>query len=284
MGVMDHHIEDHDRGLAFDLATLGRRRMLTLMGGAGLAALTGCGTDHTGHNMAASTTTTATTAGTLAQSQGAAAASDCGTETPQETGGPYPADGTNGPNVLTESGIVRSDIRSSFGTSTTTAKGVPLTVELTILDFDQSCAAIPGAAIYLWHCDIDGNYSMYGKGITNENYLRGVQETDAQGKVKFTTIFPAAYSGRWPHIHFEIYPSLTEATKAGDPIKTTQLALPKDICTTVYGTEGYSQSVRNLAQTSLERDNVFGDGYETQLASVTGDVTAGYAATLTVRV
>ncbi|MCP2270746.1 intradiol ring-cleavage dioxygenase [Actinokineospora diospyrosa] len=282
MGDMDHHIEDHDRGLAFDLATLGRRRLLTLMGGVGLAALAGCGTDHTGHTAAASSTTTTTT--TARSQAAAAAAADCGAETPQETGGPYPADGTNGPNVLTESGIVRSDIRSSFGSSTTTAKGVPLTVELSIVDFAKSCAAMPGAAIYLWHCDINGSYSMYAKELTNENYLRGVQEADAQGKVKFTSIFPAAYSGRWPHIHFEIYPSLAEATKAGDPLKTTQLALPKDICTTVYGTEGYSQSVRNLAQTSLERDNVFSDGYETQLAAVTGDVSNGYAATLTVRV
>ncbi|MBM7771435.1 protocatechuate 3,4-dioxygenase beta subunit [Actinokineospora baliensis] len=283
MGDMDHHIEDHDRGLAFDLATLGRRRVLALMGGVGLAALAGCGTDHSQHTAAASSTTSTTT--TTAKSQAAAAAAaDCGAETPQETGGPYPADGTNGPNVLTESGIVRSDIRSSFGNSTTTAKGVPLTVELTIVDFAKSCAAMPGAAVYLWHCDINGSYSMYAKELTNENYLRGVQEADAQGKVKFTSIFPAAYSGRWPHIHFEIYPSLAEATKAGDPLKTTQLALPKDICTTVYGTEGYTQSVRNLAQTSLERDNVFSDGYETQLAAVTGDVSNGYAATLTVRV
>ncbi|WP_285504650.1 intradiol ring-cleavage dioxygenase [Actinokineospora sp. NBRC 105648] len=268
-------IADHDRGLAFDLATLGRRRLLTLLGGTGLAVLTGCATaDQTGSSppgtSAAGTTTT-----------GAAAA--CGEETPQETAGPYPGDGSNGPNVLTESGIVRGDIRSSFGTSSTTAKGVPLTIELTILDSGKGCAAMSGAAVYLWHCDIDGKYSLYSQGVTNENYLRGVQETDAQGKVTFTSIFPAAYSGRWPHIHFEVYPSLVEATKAGNPTKTTQLALPEDVCTKVYATDGYSQSVRNLARSSLDTDNVFSDGHDTQLAAVAGS-TSGYTASLTVRV
>lgn len=53
---------------------------------------------------------------------------------PAETAGPYPGDGTNGPNVLTQSGIVRSDIRSSFGSAgTTTAPGTPLTVTVTLV-------------------------------------------------------------------------------------------------------------------------------------------------------
>jgi protocatechuate 3,4-dioxygenase beta subunit len=180
--------------------------------------------------------------------------------------------------VLTESGIVRSDIRSSFGASTNTAKGVPLTIELTIV---ENCVPATGAAVYLWHCDIDGKYSMYSQGVTNENYLRGVQETDAQGKVRFTSVFPAAYSGRWPHIHFEIYPSLAEATKAGEPTTTTQLALPEDICDKVYASDGYSQSLRNMERSSLDSDMVFRDGHDSQLATVTGDL-SGYTASLTV--
>ncbi|MGQ0837174.1 intradiol ring-cleavage dioxygenase [Actinokineospora sp.] len=264
-------IADHDRGLAFDLATLGRRRLLTLLGGAGLA-LAGC---------AGNPTETQTQTTTQTQPTGTGVA--CAEAIPEETAGPYPADGTNGPNVLTESGIVRGDIRSSFGSSTTTAKGLPLAIELTVVDAAKGCAVLPGAAVYLWHCDIDGSYSMYGRGLANENYLRGVQETDAQGKVRFTSIFPAAYAGRWPHIHFEVYPSLAEATKAGDPIVTSQLALPQDVCTRVYATDGYAQSVRNLARTSLESDNVFRDGHDSQLAAVTGDTTAGYTASLVVQ-
>jgi protocatechuate 3,4-dioxygenase beta subunit len=172
---------------------------------------------------------------------------------------------------------VRSDIRSSFGTSTTTAAGIPLTIRLTARG--TSGAALAGHAVYLWHCDRDGQYSLYT--VPSENYLRGVQETAADGSVSFTSIFPAAYSGRWPHIHYELYPSLSAATSAGNKIGTSQIALPEEACAAVYATAGYEQSVRNLAQTSLATDNVFSDGWTTQLATVTGDVTSGYTATVT---
>jgi protocatechuate 3,4-dioxygenase beta subunit len=271
---MSGHTPDHDRGLAFDLATLNRRRVLTLFGGAGLATLVGCGTSET---PAASTPTTSS----AATSSSAAAATACVDPIPEETAGPYPGDGSNGPNVLTESGIVRGDVRSSFGTSSGTAQGVPLTITLTL---QKDCAPYSGAAVYLWHCDRDGNYSMYSKGVTDQNYLRGVQQTDPSGKVAFTSIFPAAYSGRWPHVHFEVYPDLNEATSAGNPVTTTQLAFPQDVCETVYATDGYSASVRNLAATSLDRDMVFRDGHDTQLATVTGSVSAGYTASLVVAV
>ncbi|WP_158842317.1 intradiol ring-cleavage dioxygenase [Saccharothrix deserti] len=266
----------HDRGLAFDLATLTRRRALTLFGGVGLASLTACATGG-GQSTSTTTSTTGSTTST-------AAAAECGDVIPQETAGPYPGDGSNGPNVLTQSGIVRSDIRTSFGTGSRTAEGVPLRIELTILDNGSGCAPYAGAAVYLWHCDIDGKYSLYSSGVTNENYLRGVQEADSSGKLAFTSIFPGAYSGRWPHIHFEVYPSLAEATKAGTEITTSQLALPEQICKTVYGTTGYVQSVRNMARTSLSDDMVFSDGHDEQMADVTGDVNAGYTASLTVTV
>ena len=82
---------------------------------------------------------------------------------PDETGGPYPGDGSNGVNVLDDSGIVRSDIRSSFGSSTTVAEGVPLTIALTVRDAATGSALV-GAGVYLWHCDRDGNYSLYSRG------------------------------------------------------------------------------------------------------------------------
>ncbi|KOX21768.1 hypothetical protein ADK67_25845 [Saccharothrix sp. NRRL B-16348] len=257
----------HDRGLAFDLATLTRRRALTLLGGVGLASLTACSTGGTAPTTAPTT-----------------AADECRDVIPQETAGPYPGDGSNGPNVLTQSGIVRGDIRTSFGTGSRTAEGVPLRIELTVLDNGSGCAPYAGAAVYLWHCDIDGKYSLYSEGLTNENYLRGVQEADASGRLAFTSVFPAAYPGRWPHVHFEVYPSLAEATKAGTKITTSQLALPEQVCKTVYGTPGYVQSVRTMARTSIEDDTVFRDGHDEQLATVTGDVDAGYTAALTLAV
>lgn len=140
-----------------------------------------------------------------------------------------------------------------------------------------------GVAVYAWHCDRDGNYSMYSSGIEDENYLRGVQVTDDAGQVTFTSIFPACYSGRWPHIHFEVYPDADAISDSANAIATSQLALPQNVCDTVYATAGYEQSVSNLSQITLTSDNVFGDdGGAHQLATVTGDVESGYVATLTV--
>jgi len=270
---------EHDLGLEYDLGTLQRRRFLGLFAGAGLAVVAGCSTEDTTNP--GSTSTTATTSSTPSASTTTGTTTDVD-EIPQETAGPYPGDGSNGPNVLTESGIVRKDITKSFGSASGVAAGVPLTVELTILDADKD-TPLAGAAVYLWHCDAEGRYSLYSDGVTDENYLRGVQAADANGKVTFTSIFPAAYMGRWPHIHFEVYSSLTEATAAGKISATSQLAFPEDVCNTVYATDGYDGSAQNMQQTSLDDDNVFGDDDGVhQLATVTGDVTSGYIAKLDV--
>ncbi|MEJ8279096.1 3,4-dioxygenase subunit beta [Pseudonocardia spirodelae] len=253
-----------DQGLGFDLGTLfDRRRMLAVLGaGAATVGLVACGS-------AASTSSSAATTSTG--------------EIPDETAGPYPGDGSNGANVLTESGVVRSDIRSSFGTSTTTAPGVPMTLELTITD--MAAAGMAGAAVYVWHCDRDGKYSLYSEGIENENYLRGVQVAGTDGKVRFTSIFPACYSGRWPHVHFEVYPSQADITDAGNAIATSQVALPQAACDAVYATSGYEQSVTNLSQVTLASDNVFGDdGGALQVGTTTGDPATGYTVALTAAV
>jgi protocatechuate 3,4-dioxygenase beta subunit len=274
----DHEVEAHDLGLSHDLPTLlSRRRALALLGGAGLAAaLAGCGVAGGGDGADS-------TAGSRSTSSAAGAASD-GSGIPEETAGPYPGDGSNGVNVLTESGIVRSDITRSFGSASGVAEGVPLTIRLTVLDTANGAGPLGGAAVYLWHCDREGRYSLYSEGVAQENYLRGVQETGSDGTVTFTSIFPAAYSGRWPHVHFEVYPSLDAATTASGKLRTSQLAFPEDACRQVYATDGYAQSVQNLAQTSLETDMVFSDGYSLQLAKVTGNVDDGMTATLNVPV
>ena len=280
-------IHDHDRGLLYDLGTMNRRRALGLLGGVGaLAALAACstGTGTTATGSSTSTTSSGTSSSSGSSSTSSASADGTLTEVPDETGGPYPADGSNGVNVLDDSGIVRSDIRSSFGSSTTTAAGVPLTIKLTVRDTSTG-AAKTGAAVYLWHCDREGQYSLYSRAVTGENYLRGVQETDATGTVTFTSIFPACYSGRWPHIHFEVYSSVAGATSSGPIVKTSQIALPQEACDAVYATDGYSASVGNLSQVSLQRDNVFGnDAGIHQIATMSGDTSSGYTSALTVGV
>ena len=254
----EHH--DHGDGLHEDLVRLATRRDALRIFGAGSAA---------------------TILATLGASNAPAATPTA--EVPDETGGPYPGDGSNGVDVLDDSGIVRHDIRRSFGDSRTLAKGVPLRVNLAVTDASDGYAPLSGLAVYLWHCDRSGRYSMYSSGVEDENYLRGIAATDGDGKAWFRTIFPACYSGRWPHIHFEVYSSVAKAVANGPIVKTSQIALPQAVCRKVYATSGYGGSLGNLARTSLSTDNVFSDDRAIhQLATVTGSVEHGYAANLTI--
>ncbi len=49
-----------------------------------------------------------------------------------------------------------------------------------------------------------------------------MQETASDGSVTFTSIYPVAYDGRWPHIRFEVYPSLGDDTSASDNDRDSQ--------------------------------------------------------------
>jgi protocatechuate 3,4-dioxygenase beta subunit len=256
----DHH--DHGDGLHEDLVRMASRRdALKLFGAGGAAAILGT----LGASSAFAKTPTAVV--------------------PTETAGPYPGDGSNGVNVLDDSGIVRHDIRRSFGSSRTLATGVPLRVNLTVTRKAKDYAPLVGAAVYLWHADRLGRYSMYSSGVTDENYLRGIAKTNGNGTASFKTIFPGCYDGRWPHIHFEVYSSVAKATSGGPIVKTSQLALPQSICRRVYATSRYPTSASNLSRTSLSTDNVFRDDRAIhQLATVTGSVGKGYVANLTIAV
>lgn len=284
---MDHHHEGLGADLERLLATATSRRqslrwLLTSMVALPLA---GCGGGDDGVSAAADlgsgsgTGSTGTTGGSSAS---------CAV-IPEETGGPYPGDGSNSngsgvANALTLAGIVRSDIRSSVSPGSATAQGIPLTIKLQLVNVSASCASIAGAAVYLWHCDRDGNYSMYASGLTKENYLRGVQEADANGVVSFTSIFPGCYAGRMPHVHFEVFPSLAKAASAAGRIKTSQFTFPMTTLNQAYATTGYATSSRNLSSISYATDNVFSDGTSLQMASVSGDASSGYTVTLTVGV
>jgi protocatechuate 3,4-dioxygenase beta subunit len=112
--------------------------------------------------------------------------------------------------------------------------GVPLTLRFTLVDRD--CAPLAERAVYVWQCDREARYSLYTAGATDQNYLRGVLATDSAGVVTFTSIFPACYTGRWPHVHFEVYADLEAATTGGTKLVTSQLALPEATCDGVYAT------------------------------------------------
>jgi protocatechuate 3,4-dioxygenase beta subunit len=304
-------MNDDDPRLAADLRRMNtaiqRRRLLRLTAGVGALGLLGCRddgattdpnttSDSTGSSGADPSTTAAPTTGAPTTGDATTGTPTTGDPTtgdpttgvdacariPEETAGPFPGDGSNGANALLLAEIVRSDIRTSVGDASGTATGVPLTIVLRVVDRD--CAPLPGRAVYLWQCDRIGDYSMYTGAATAENYLRGVQETDADGELTFVSIFPGCYPGRWPHAHFEVYPTLAAATDATQKIATSQLALPKDACDAVYAIADYEPSVAPFAKLTLDTDGVFKDGVELQLAAVTGDAAAGYTATLTITI
>lgn len=269
--MSDHNHDDHKHGLEFDLERLaqqrlGRRGMLALLGGGSVAALVG------------------------AYAPGALAADELCVADASETNGRYPGDGSNAApsgtsNILTESGVVRSDIRSSFGTSTNTAAGVPLALKIKLGNANNGCAALAGYAIYIWHCTQDGLYSLYT--APDENYLRGVQVAGEDGMATFTTIFPGCYPGRWPHIHFEIYPSLDVATDHKNAVLTSQFAMPADACKAVYdATAGYEASISSFGRITIASDNVFRDNGEDEMTmmipALSGNATEGYTAEVTV--
>jgi protocatechuate 3,4-dioxygenase beta subunit len=256
MSRHDDELEDHDRGLSFDAETLARRGLVTRRKAIGLlAGAAGAGA-------------------VLALPSPASAAAVA--KTPSETAGPYPGDGSNGPDALSESGVFRRNITGSFGTATGRATGVPLSIHLHLVHAATG-APYEGAAFYLWHCDRLGRYSMYSTGIRNQNYLRGVQVTGPQGNAWFRSIFPGCYSGRWPHIHFEVYRNRRSATSTTGRLLTSQIALPANAARAVYQRSDYPGSLSNFNSMRIRDDNVFGDGWGRETPTVSGNVTDGYS-------
>lgn len=271
--------DPNDRGLTFDLGTLmARRRALIGLGVVGVGAAVayvalGGGPGQAEPNLL-----------------GTAADGSICIKDPVETAGPFPGDGTNAKdgqtvNVLTQTGIVRRDIRPSFNGMTPVADGVQFDLTLTLVDVGKACAPLAGHAVYLWHCDAGGLYSLYA--TTDSNYCRGVQITDDAGQLTFTTIFPACYDGRWPHMHFEVFASQEAAVSGDASLLISQFALPGDAAQALYAADPrYAESIRTLGGVSLTGDGVFGDNTSEQITAMTvtmaGDPVAGYTGTGTI--
>lgn len=78
----------------------------------------------------------------------------------------------------------------------------------------------------------------------------------------FKIIVPGCYTGRWPHLHFEVFSSIDDITDSTNAILTSQIAIPQAVCDVVYALEDYARSADNLTQLTLETNNIFSDGYD----------------------
>jgi protocatechuate 3,4-dioxygenase beta subunit len=231
---------------------LSRRDALGAIGALGAAVVAGCSSSPTAAEMP--TTATPTPSPTTV------AASSCAVS-PTETIGPYPN--------LSE--FARSDITEGKA-------GLPVTLTITVVDAANACAPVANAAVEIWQCDADGHYSQYsqpGFNGTGQSFLRGIQTTDASGRVTFETIYPGWYAGRATHIHVEV-------SVGGRSVKVTQIAFPENVTAAVYASGVYAAKGQN--PTSNASDMVFADGVQSELATLVGSPTSGYTAAFTVGV
>ena len=230
---------------------LERRQALKALGGVGLGMAFGCGSKSATSPSSASGTTTTTTTTT-----GTSGTASCAV-TPSETAGPYPS----------LSDFIRSDIREG-------KSGTNLSLTIKVVNSNSNCAALSGAQVEIWHCDVTGNYSQYGT-QTAQTYLRGVQTTNANGEVNFTTIYPGWYQGRATHIHMEV-------TVNGRSVKVTQIAFPEAINNTVYAAGVYAS--RGSNPTNNLSDGIFSDSLSSELVTPSGSPAAGYIAAYQINV
>jgi protocatechuate 3,4-dioxygenase beta subunit len=221
---------------------LTRREALGAVGAAGVALAWGCGdTPTTPSSTVEAATTTSTNAACAV--------------TPTETVGPYPS--------LVD--LFRSDIREG-------KSGTLLTLTIRVVNAASACAAVSGANVEIWHVDAAGNYSQYGT-QTAQTYLRGIQTTNSNGEVTFTTIYPGWYQGRATHIHVEV-------TMGGRSVKVTQIAFPETVNNAVHASGVYAS--RGTNPISNQSDGIFSDSLSSEIVTPTGSATGGYAATFQV--
>lgn len=258
-----------------------RRRVLGALGSIGAFGLFGCNGSDSGsdNNAAASTAAGSSTSGTSTSTSGTSSssttvASGTGSSTnlsgcvliPEETQGPYPL------NLSANAAYFRQDITEG-------KSGTPLRLKLTLLNVGNKCLPVSNARVDIWHCDKDGVYSGYnqpGANSVGQTFCRGIQLSDANGEVTFSTIYPGWYAGRITHIHFQVFLN-------NGLVATSQIAFPEVITQAVYNTSLYLAKGQNTSVRSFAADNVFADGTTYQMCSiVTNSASGGYDAELTV--
>ena len=214
-----------------------RRQALGTMGAASAALVLGCGGSPSAPSAASAAPESSSTNGSC-------------TVTPTETAGPFPS----------LNSLFRSDIREG-------KSGTLLTLTIKVVNSNAACAAVPNADVEIWHVDAAGQYSEYGSQAA-QTYLRGIQTTNGNGEVTFTTIYPGWYQGRATHIHAEV-------TIGGVSRKVTQIAFPEAVNDAVHTSGVYASRGKNL-MTNLA-DGIFADSLASELVVPTGGAASGYA-------
>jgi protocatechuate 3,4-dioxygenase beta subunit len=225
-----------------------RRDLLERLGWAGAAILAGSSCDSSpaspDDGSSTTTTTASATTGTGAQ---------C-VLTPSLTEGPFYFDASQ----------LRSDITEG-------RPGVPLRLALTVQSAGP-CSPIRDAVADIWHCDALGLYSGYqSEGTLGQDFLRGIQATDQNGRVEFQTLYPGWYAGRTIHIHMKIH--LDQRTAL-----TSQLYFPEAISDAVLSTSPYNG--KGTRTTRNANDGLF---TQSTVLDVVADG-AGYAASIVIGV
>ncbi|MGW9589197.1 intradiol ring-cleavage dioxygenase [Streptomyces chartreusis] len=261
-----------------------RRRALAVTGGTVAAG----GLAVAGYQAAFADTATTTAEEATTASASASESSGCMTLMSSVTEGPYYLDGA----------LVRKDITEG-------KSGVQLTLRLTVVDATDGCTPVKGAAVEIWHCDAWGYYSGYttanpggsapaesedGSTADDDTYLRGYQIANADGVVKFETIFPGWYTPRTCHIHLKVHTGgqKEDGTYEGGKVNYTgQLFFDDTIAEEIFTLEPYSK--HSGSYTTLDDDMVYdGGGASSGLLTLEAvhkkDPSKGYRGFLTVAV
>ena len=205
---------------------LGRREAMRLLGAGGAAALGGwrlASAEQTGSPPAAGTCVVR----------------------PELTEGPYFVDGS----------IARSDVRANTVTGAL-REGVPLGLTFGISQLAAGrCVPLAGALVHVWQCDAVGVYTGVddprSAAAPKDNALRGIQTSDARGRVKFTTIYPGWYRGRAVHVHFKV----RAQGPAGAYEYTSQLFFPETLNDEVHARQPYA--AHGQRDTLNQRDGIY---------------------------
>jgi protocatechuate 3,4-dioxygenase beta subunit len=265
--------DDDDRLIG---RVLSRREVLALMGFASVGAVAAAcspasvasGSSATGSPVAAATAATSSAATSLATSGSTASAAAAPSALPSCVVVPQL---TEGPFYVNEN-LERSDIRVD------TATGKPVDGSLLKLDWivsqvdGNACIPLEGVLVDVWHCDALGSYSDVGN-ESGHDFLRGYQQTDANGKATITTIYPGWYQGRAVHIHFKIR---TDATATSAFEFTSQLFFDDALNANVYSQEAYA--AKGAPDVKNASDSIYQQSQGMTLLSVRPDGD-GYVAT-----